>query len=210
MRLTIPAASIAYSASASPLYPTMMMPNGMFWDAANACNRFMSRPKSPVFSACQSTSMCRKAGGTPRARSNCTMVSIASALEKGYASIRPILSRGYARATVVMYVVTRSAVGSRAGPPHTFARPDTHGSSIARYASVPPAFSIAFTASSVERIDASMPLASGVHQNSLTDPASSAVLIFHDVSFRNASARTSASYVLGPTIAAAGVCVCCA
>ena len=32
-----------------------------------------------------------------------------------------------------MYVATRSAVGSRAGPPHTFARPETHGSSIARY-----------------------------------------------------------------------------
>jgi hypothetical protein len=58
---------------------------------------------------------------------------------------------------------------------------------------VPPALSMALTASSVELIDACMPLASGVHQNSLTDPASSAVLIFHDVSFLKAPARTSAS-----------------
>jgi hypothetical protein len=61
------------------------------------------------------------------------------------------------------------------------------------YFSVPPASSMALTASRVARIEASIPLRSGVHQNSFTDPISSAVLMRSALSVRKAFTRTSAS-----------------
>ena len=80
----------------------MMMPKVMFCDWANACRRVMSRAKTPAASACQSTSMCRNAGGVPRARSRPTIVSIAAALENGYASMRPMRMAGWALCTADM------------------------------------------------------------------------------------------------------------
>jgi hypothetical protein len=80
---TIPYASTAYNASASPSYPVMTIPNGIFSVAQNAWRRAISRRNAGAPDRCQSTSMCRNAGVAFRIFSSCTADSIAAALENG-------------------------------------------------------------------------------------------------------------------------------